>query len=163
MSNQPPVEETDRQKAASRAVIGLGNPLRGDDGVVPVLFEALRERNPTDIEILEHGDANLRLVHALEPFDRVLFVDAVSFGTEPGEWVVFSPEEVISRVDSGDAHAADLLDVLALATELGEAPAVIRIFGVQPGSMTPGTGLSEQLQDSLPAVREALWEAIEDL
>lgn len=152
------------ETAGSRGVIGLGNPLRGDDGVVPALFARLRDGDmPEDADLLEFGDASLRLVHALESFDRVLVVDAMRFGGEPGEYVVCTPDEVVSRTASGVSHDPDLLEVVALARELGDGPDRLRIFGIEPGPMAMGPGLSAALEARLPALESALAEAIEQL
>ena len=158
------------REAVRSGVIGLGNPLRGDDGVVPELFGRLRapdggsdSTDLDDITLLEFGDANFRLVHALSDFDRVLIVDAVRFGGEPGDHVVFSPEEVVSRADHGGSHDSDLLELVELARYLNEASATVRIFGIQPGPMEMGPGLSDPLESRLPELLEALEDAIYEL
>jgi hydrogenase maturation protease len=149
---------------ASCGVIGLGNPLRGDDGVVPALFSRLDiAGTDSEVAILEYGDANFRLFHALADFDRVLIVDAVRFGGEPGDHVVFSPDEVVSHGDHGGTHDSDLLELLELAERLDDAAASVRIFGIQPGETEHGPGLSDELEERLPTLLVALQAAITEL
>lgn len=157
-----PVDQ--RGTGGARGVIGLGNPLRGDDGIVPVLFDRLRatERVP-DVELLEFGATTLRVVHALGAFDRVLIVDAVQFGADPGEYIICTPAALASRRESNGSHEMDLLEIVDLAGRMDEAPAVVRIFGIQPGSTELGSELSDALTWRLPELQDALEGAIADL
>lgn len=148
----------------TRVVIGLGNPLRGDDGVVPVLFEDLRSTNlDASVTLLEFQDVNLRLFHALEEFDQVLLVDAVNFGGDPGDHVLFSPEQARTVGVQGGSHDLNPLKLVDLADRLDEDTATIRIFGIQPATMEPGTGLSERLGSRFPELKTSLRNAINDL
>lgn len=164
---QPTESRRKSREAVRRGVIGLGNPLRGDDGVASELFGRLREideeTGTDDTEFLEFGDANFRLLHALADFDRVLVVDAVRFGGEPGDHVLFTPEEVISRTGHGGSHDSDLLELVELAERLDETSATVRIFGIQPGPMEIRPGLSDRLEARMPELRSALEEAIREL
>lgn len=162
-SGQPqPADQ--RPTGGLRGVIGLGNPLRGDDGIVPVLFDRLRgtETEP-DVELLEFGATTLRVVHAFGSFDRVLFVDAVQFGADPGEHIRCKPAELASRWGSNGSHEMDLLEIIDLAARMDEAPDVVRIFGIQLGSTEMGSELSDALTRRLPELQDALEEAIADL
>jgi hydrogenase maturation protease len=46
-------------------------------------------------------------------------------------------------------HEADLIKVIDLAGQLGQCPAEIVIFGIEPEVVEPGTGLSETLAGKL--------------
>ena len=156
--------DPDGQSSVRRGVIGLGNPLRGDDGVVPELFERLRTSDREfDAEFLEFGDANFRMLHALADFDRVLVVDAVRYGGEPGEHVEFTPEEVVSKTDSGGSHDSDLLELVELADRMGESADEVRIFGIQPASMEMGDGLSDPMEARLTELVAALEDSVKKL
>ena len=52
-------------------VLGLGNPLRGDDGVGPRLVEELTRRGlPRGVTALDGGSAGLDLLQMLEGWQR---------------------------------------------------------------------------------------------
>lgn len=155
--------ESPGSRSSRCAVIGLGNPLRGDDGIVPMLFEQLRAADPGPAAtLIEYRDANLRLVHALEEFNHVLLVDAVDFGGKPGEHAVFRPSEAVSVGDHGGSHDANVLELVDLAERLGADPLSVRIFGIQPATMEPGTQLSKHLEEQLPELRAALLDTISE-
>jgi hydrogenase maturation protease len=147
-----------------RGVIGLGNPLRGDDGIVMVLFDHLRERDlPADVDLQELGDAGFTLVHALADFDRVLVVDAVHFGGDPGDHAVFTPADVASVQSSGGSHDSDVFELVDLADQIDERPERVVIFGIQPAETGFSEGLSDPLQAAVPTLADALVDAIESL
>ena len=145
-------------------VFGFGNPLRGDDGIVAVLFDRVRSQAPDiDATFLEFGSRTFRVVHAIREFDRVLLVDAMEFGGEPGEVVVCSPDEIQSRTETTGSHGLDLLELLELGTQLPNPPVKIRLFGIQPGPMELESGLSEPVKNRIPDIAVELQETIAEL
>ena len=159
---EAPKSRTDRDTGTDpQVVIGLGNPYRGDDGVVSVLFETLREAaSPPEVPLIERGDATLGVLHLLIEYDSVLLVDAVRFGGEPGDHVVFTPEEAVSRVTASGTHESDLLEIVELADQVGDGRTEVRIFGIQPGTTEWGNGLSPQLAERVPELIRELEKAI---
>ena len=135
-------------------VIGIGNPLRKDDGIGIVLLEKLVEIKddlPDDIEYIDGGTGGMNLLHLFARFDIVVFIDAVNFGGEIAESKFFNSEEVISKniQIKISTHGSDILKIIQLSKELGEDPDEIFIFGVQPQDMTPGTRLSHEIQENI--------------
>ncbi|MEF8894423.1 hydrogenase maturation protease [Halodesulfurarchaeum sp.] len=144
-------------------VFGFGNPLRGDDGIVPVLFDRIRAQEAAvDATLVEFGSRTFRVVHALRDFDRVLLVDAMRFGGEPGAVVVCSSGEVSSRSETTGSHELDLLELVELATQLENAPTEIRIFGIQPGPVDMDSALSDPVENRLPEIHAELMETLTD-
>lgn len=135
-------------------VIGIGNPLRKDDGIGIVLLEKLVEIKddlPDDIEYIDGGTGGMNLLHLFARFDIVVFIDAVNFGGEIAESKFFNSEDVISKniQIKISTHGSDILKIIQLSKELGENPDEIFIFGVQPQYMTPGTRLSHEIQENI--------------
>ena len=135
-------------------VIGIGNPLRKDDGIGIVLLEKLVEIKddlPDDIEYIDGGTGGMNLLHLFARFDIVVFIDAVNFGGEIAESKFFNSEDVISKniQIKISTHGSDILKIIQLSKKLGENPDEIFIFGVQPQDMTPGTRLSHEIQENI--------------
>ncbi len=147
------------------AIIGLGNPLRGDDGIGPRLVEQLRQRPlPPGVAVIDGGTGGLSLLFLLEEgWERVVIVDAADVGREAGDFARFTPEEVrLARAaDPFSFHDAGLSEVLALAEALGHELPPIVVFGVQPGALDWREGLSEAVQRALPALVEAVMAEVE--
>jgi hydrogenase maturation protease len=146
-------------------VLGLGNPLRGDDGVGPRVIEELSRRGlPEGVTALDGGASGLDLLHVLEEWQRVVVVDAADVGRErggkipPGQFVRFTLDQarLVEAADPFSLHHAGLGEVLALADALGRTLPEIVIFGVQPAEVGWARGLSPDVEAALPALADAV-------
>ena len=136
-------------------VIGLGNPLRGDDGVGPRVVQELNRRGlPEGVIALDVGTGGLDLLRVLEGSKHVVLVDAADVGREPGQFVRFRPDQarLVCAGDRLSLHHAGLGEVLALADALGRALPEIVVFGVQPAQVDWGEGLSHAVEAVLPSL-----------
>ena len=140
-------------------ILGLGNPLRGDDGVGVRVVEALAERAlPGEVEVVDGGTGGLGIVNLMEGRQRVILVDAADMGRAPGEFVRFTPEDarLLGDAEHLSIHGAGLRDSLMLAQALGTLPEEIIIFGVQSVELDWKSALSPEVEASLPALVEAI-------
>lgn len=132
-----------------RYLIGIGNYYGFDDSIGLRVVEAVSERGlDRDFQAIDLGGNLLDLVHYLgEETEQVLIVDSAEMGLAPGEFRIFTPDEVATRkpVGSFSTHEADLMKVLEFAKAMGEAHAPITILGIQPGEIRAEPGLSSQL------------------
>ena len=135
-------------------VIGVGNPLAGDDGVGIAVVEQLeREGVPAGVEVIDGGTGGLTLLTLMEGAQAVVLVDALEMGREPGTVAGFAYAEGVFRAEAAglSLHQAGLGEVLALGAELGELPEVF-VVGVQPQQIQLGLGLSAPVAAALPAM-----------
>lgn len=140
-------------------IIGLGNPLRGDDGVGVRLVKELNERTlPHNVDVVDGGTQGLGLINLMENRQRVILVDAADIGQRPGEFARFTPDEVLLPGNDQhlSIHAAGLRDALLLAQALNKLPPKVIIFGVQPKQLDWDTGLSREVEASLPGLLAAV-------
>ena len=149
-------------------VIGIGNPLRKDDGIGIVLLEKLVEIKddlPDDIEYIDGGTSGMNLLHLFARFDIVFFVDAVNFGGEIGESKLFNSEDVNSKNIQiiTSTHGFDILKIIQLSKELGENPDEIFIFGVQPQNITSGTRLSHEIKENVDSLVDNLKAELKNI
>lgn len=145
------------------AIIGLGNPLRGDDGIGPrVVQELARCALPPGTVALDGGTAGLGLLGLLNGWDRVIVVDAADVGQEAGQFVRFRPDQarLAEAIDGFSFHHAGLAEVLALACALDQPLPPLVVFGVQPGQVGWQEGLSAAVEASLPALVEAILREV---
>ena len=62
-------------------IIGLGNPLMGDDGAGLVALEVLRDGWVLDgVTLVDGGTWGMSLLPDIEDADRIIFVDAIVAG-----------------------------------------------------------------------------------
>jgi hydrogenase maturation protease len=137
-------------------VLGLGNPLLGDDAIGLVVAGRVRERlaGRDDVDVQEDEAGGLRLMERLTGYERAIIVDAIVTGGTPG---------TIRRMESGDvptqrtaiAHGIDLPRALELGRSLGLAmPSRVRVVAIEAASVL------EFRHDMTPAVAAALEPAV---
>ena len=76
----------DLQRQTHRIIIGLGNPILGDDGFGWVVAEQVRrsideKASPVDIECFSLG--GLSLMERLVGYDDAILIDAIHLGNSP--------------------------------------------------------------------------------
>lgn len=141
-------------------VLGLGNPLLGDDGVGWRVAEALRERiNNPNIEIDCHAGGGLSLMERLIGYDRAIIIDAINTGQKPqGTVMCFRVDELPKYASShlASSHETTLQTALQVGRMMGALlPNDIRIVAIETQNVYD---FSEEL--SLPVAR-ALPHAVE--
>ena len=145
-------------------IVGLGNPLRGDDGIgVRVIQTLVAEALPEGVEVVEGGTQGLGLVSLMEGWRRVILVDAANVGQPPGGFVRFTPQE--ARLLGSDQrisiHNAGLRDALLLAETLDLLPDEIIIYGMQPANLDWDDGLSPQVETAMPELVRAILDGLD--
>ena len=139
-------------------MIGLGNPLMGDDGLGIAALERLRDRwtVPPEVDLVDGGTWGMNLLPLIEDAGAVLLLDAITAGQEPGATVVIPrarlPRYLATKISP---HQVDLSDVLALAELRGTLPEKTVAIGLEPASVELRDGLSGVLQGHLDDVVSA--------
>lgn len=124
-------------RRARTLIAGFGNELRGDDGVGVHVVRRLSAAGiaVAGVEVLEVGTAGLRLAQQLlDPYDRLVVVDAISRGGAPGTVYALSVEAVEPAADV-DMHTAVPARALAVAKSLAVLPPEVWIVGCEPGEV----------------------------
>jgi hydrogenase maturation protease len=114
-------------------VLGVGNPLRRDDGGGPRVVELLLTgyRFPSNVEVVDAGTMSFMILDLFREVDRLIVVDAVDgTGHPPGTVTTLTPEEMAPNQVMHSLHDTRLVDVLAAAELMGNAPTTIAV-GVQ--------------------------------
>ncbi|MEV6020184.1 MULTISPECIES: hydrogenase maturation protease [unclassified Streptomyces] len=137
-------------------VIGVGNPLRGDDGIGPAAVEALRGQVP-DGTVLAVSDADPgRLLDLWRGADTVVIVEAVrTRSNRPGALHTLTlPEAAGHHRGAASTHGLGLGGCLALAEALDLLPPRLVVHAMQVADLGLGTCLSEVVRSALPALTE---------
>ena len=142
-------------------VIGLGNPLMGDDGVGCVVAERLAgdTRLPAYAEVICGGSDLLRHAGQMEGRSRVVVIDAIEDGTEPGSVLVF--DEARSGLDERQDHAHHLSAVQAIRLFRTIASIRCTLLGVCISSAAIGAGLSPMIESRMPAILDRVLQELD--
>lgn len=144
-------------------VIGLGNPLMGDDGLGIAAAQRLSEWElPEDVQVVDGGTWGLNLLPVIEDAERVILVDAVDVGEAPGTLVRLPRERLPKYLATKiSPHEVDLRDVLALAELRRTLPEDTTAIGLQPQTVALGDRLSPLIEERLEALLAAVIEALQ--
>ncbi|WP_181684964.1 hydrogenase maturation protease [Halorhabdus salina] len=153
----------DGDATPTRAVVGLGNPYRRDDGVGPAIVDRLSERDLPSTDLLDLGDAGFELVHVLAEYEAVVIVDAVDFDGDPGEIVIFAPDGTAELRPDRGTHRTAPFELLELAGRIEDAPATVRLVGVQPDDVSYGEGLGQPIANALSDAANTVVDVTRDL
>ena len=135
-------------------VIGLGNPLMGDEGVGCLLAERLASdpRLPEDIEVFDGGSDLLACADRMSGRTRVTLLDALLDPSEPGAVRVFEGD--FSALETGQPGAHALSAVAALQLLQVAYPELrdvrFKLITVAIDSASFGADPSPQLAAKLP-------------
>jgi hydrogenase maturation protease len=168
---------------SSVLVLGLGNPILGDDGVGWRVVEAAQEewrRNADDrgstidhqtslhrqssivnglsssVEFDYFSRGGLALMERLIGYDRAVLVDAIQTpGGEPGAIYRLTLDD-LPTLHANSAHDASLKAALAMGRQLGASlPEEIVIFAVEAANVLDfGESLSRLVAASVPRAAE---------
>ena len=137
-------------------IAGLGNLLLQDDGVGVHAVRALQGAPPPGVLVAEVGTAVLSALHLLEWADKILALDAIQAGEEPGTVYACGVEDAAAPGVQASLHELSLLNALRFLRR--ESPPEIVIFGVEPQVIDYGLELSPAVAAALPQLIRAVRE-----
>ncbi len=135
-------------------IISLGNILRGDDGIGPIVLQELEKKNIFQTTgLIDAGSDAFIILEHLTQKDPIIIIDCAKMGKNPGEYAVFSVEksnfEMIGKTIS--IHGFSFAEIYKMAVGLGEV-APCRIIGVEPQSINFNETLSDEVKNSIPSI-----------
>ena len=142
------------------AVLGIGNPLRGDDAVGLRIIQDLLGRLPKNVLLLECGMAPENYLGKIEEFkpSHVLMVDAAQINEKAGASRLIPVEEI-----AGTALSTHTLPLSFLAEILKQnVKAKVILLGIQPKSIELREGLSPKLREASRRIAELIAEAVKE-
>ena len=148
--------------SGSILVAGIGNIFLGDDGFGCEVVRRLGERElPEGVEVRDFGIRGMDLAYALmEPYEAIVFVDAVPRGEEPGTVYLIEADVPDEGEVALDTHGMDPVSVIRLARVLGaEVPSTL-VVGCEPKLVLSGEDYDDMLMELSEPVQRAVGEAV---
>lgn len=143
-------------------VLALGNLLRSDEGVGIHLLKALNVHLPSDVESLDGATSGLGLLDFIEHHPRLIVLDAVDAGLDPGQIIQWNNEQVPRYITQKmSIHQMGFAEVLSMGQFTGISPEEIIVVGIQPQSLDWGIELTEIIQNSVPKAVELVLNCID--
>jgi len=143
-------------------ILGIGNVLLSDEGIgVHVANELSGMVLPPGVSVVEGGTDGFRLLNIITEADRLIVVDAVKGGAEPGSIYRFNVEDV-RNVPPGfrtSVHQVGILEVIDLSGLIGKTPKTT-VIGVEPKSLDMSLELSPEIKEKIPRIIELVFEEL---
>jgi len=143
-------------------VIGIGNEVRGDDGVGLTVARKLQKMQLPGLTVAESQGDSPALLDRWQGAATVVLVDATASGAAPGTVHRFEaqagplPREVLRPTST---HALGLGEAVELARTLGQLPPRLIIYGIEGATFGAGAALS---QEALLAAAEVVVRILDD-
>lgn len=148
---------------AEVTILGVGNVILRDEGFGVRVAEYLDAHYefPENVQIVDGGTLGIELTQYVTGTDKLLVIDSINGGAEPGTLFRFHNDAVMDHFqEKVSAHEVGIQDVLALLTVTGHKIPEVIVIGAQPYDLEAGVELSEGMQNLLPQV---VAQALKDL
>jgi hydrogenase maturation protease len=143
-------------------VLGLGNLVHSDDGLGVHAIQDLTNdpRVPSGVVLMDGGTQGLSLLPHIFAYQRLLAIDAIDVGAKPGTLLRLEGKAVLDLPGKASVHQLGFADLLAALNLLGDLPAEIVLFGVQPLSTEWTAQLTPPVQETLGPLLDAVIEQL---
>ena len=156
-----------RSSSPTTLVLGVGNPLMGDDGFgIHVVRRLVSEPLPDRVRLEDGATGGVDLLDRLVGFDRVILIDlvrGVPSTSAPGGVAVFALSdgvEILNSEPGVSLHGCSLGGLIRLAEVLGiELPEIV-VVGFVGGQVTYSTELSPAAAAAIDRAVAAVKELI---
>lgn len=140
-------------------IVGVGNPLRRDDGFGPWIVAALgNAADGSRLSVVDAQSVPENVVHvvARSGCRNVVFADAVAGEGPPGT-VVFGPLAEFPEAEGFSTHKL----ALSLCGKFLEAAGKkVFLLGVVPGDLEFGTGMTDKVARAAASLRDLVLRAV---
>ncbi len=144
-------------------ILGVGNLLLSDEGVgVHIAQRMMKMDMPPQVQVVEGGTDGFGLVNVITQADRMILIDAVRGGGQPGSIYRFEIEDCPPFPDifKTSVHQISILEVINLSSLIGSTPRTT-IIGIEPACMEMGMELSPAVEAKVPRVIQMIKEEVE--
>jgi hydrogenase maturation protease len=145
-------------------IIGVGNPMRGDDGVGLRIARELRGRvaGKAAVDVVELCAGGLRLMEAMAGYDRAIVIDAMESGGRAGTVHRLSADELSGTRNASSTHDGSLGAAFALGRVAGlRVPVDVRVWAVEAGNVAAfGEGLTPEVEAAVDVVAADVWREV---
>ena len=147
--------------AARTVVIGVGNPLCGDDGAGQAVIWSLRAAGvPAGVELVETDGDPATLIELWRGREVALVVDAVRSGAAPGSIHRLELPGMASVPPGTSSHGLGLAEAVGIAAALGRLPRRLIVFGIEAEGCELGAALSVPVARTAESVAVQIRRAV---
>ena len=135
-------------------LFGVGNALRGDDGIGLVLARSVGALSPRRFTVRECTGEPAALLPQWSGLDAAMVFDAVHSGSAPG--AIFRVDVTESPLPDAfkqtSTHGFGVAEAVELSRALGVLPDRLLVYGVEAASFDHGAEMSAEVAAAIPEV-----------
>lgn len=143
-------------------VVGIGSPFGDDRLGWEVAQQVAREVRdlPVTVEVRDRPGAGL--LSSMQSGESLLLIDAVRGGGQPGTLYRLGLQELLQAASrAASTHEFGVAAAVQLARRLGQLPASIVLFGIEPLRLD-GEQLSQAVSEAVPVLSCMVRQAIRE-
>ena len=148
---------------AENTVLGIGNIILSDEGFGVRVVEYL-EKNftfPENVQLIDGGTLGVELTHFITGTQRLLIIDSIDGGAEPGKIFHLRDDEIKKHfAQKISAHEVGIQEVLTILELTNKKIPHIELIGAQPFSLEAGTKLTPQMSKLVPTFADKAVEIL---
>ena len=144
-------------------VLGVGNIILSDEGFGVRVVEYLQKNFtfPDNVSLIDGGTLGIELTHFVEGTQRLLIIDSIDGGAEPGKIFHLHDDEIRKHFAKKiSAHEVGIQDVLTMLELTDKKIPHVELIGAQPFSLEAGVELTEQMSKLVPVFADKAVEIL---
>ncbi|MHC4124135.1 MAG: hydrogenase 3 maturation endopeptidase HyCI [Planctomycetota bacterium] len=148
------VQRIKKLKSAETLILGIGNRLKGDDAVGPLVCDLLKEH--VSAHIIDAGTVPENYIFPILKLapKNLLIIDAVDFSAEPGCVDIFDIEKLnVHAISTHSVSPRLFIDVLR-----SNIPLDVYLIGIQPAGTQLGQDVSPEVSEAIGGIVDVLCE-----
>ncbi len=159
-TDQQLLQQLNKLRNSATLIVGIGNLLKGDDGVGPLVCEQLAGK--TSAELIDVGTVPENYIQPIikKAPRNLLVIDAIDFGAPAGTIRIFEPERLNSYALSTHTLSPRLfVDMVCRSIKRDPAlrePVDVYFIGIQPAQTQLGQSISPQASEAIQRLCRAL-------
>jgi hydrogenase maturation protease len=153
----------DRSQMSPVLVIGVGNDYRSDDAVGLAVVRTLKAKELPSTLCLESDGDGTTLMETWSQASRVIIVDAISSGAQPGTIHRFDAltQPLPASYSFSSTHAFGVAEAIQLARTLDQLPASLVVYGIEGKNFIAGTERSVEVEGAVQEVVELIEREVQ--
>ena len=147
-------DQLNKLNNSTTLILTIGNILKGDDAVGPLLYKQLKDKIST--EIIDAGTVPENYIQTIikKAPENLLVIDAIDFAASPGTIRIFKPSQLNSLIIS--THSLSPRVFVDMITQ--EIDVNVNFIGIQPLQTQMGHPLSAEVDKAAKQLISILTE-----
>jgi len=149
--------------STENTVLGIGNIILSDEGFGVRVVEYLQKNFtfPDNVALIDGGTLGVELTHFIMGTKRLLIIDSIDGGAEPGKTFHLRGDEIKAHfAQKISAHEVGIQDVLTMLELSDKKIPCVELIGAQPYSLEAGVELTEQMSKLVPVFADKAVEIL---